>query len=101
VRRRGKQIAIRVETRRGAQLEIWSARGRADQLERMLDRTVTIGSARPAGREKRVVGSAARRVEAAPAAANGGPRPASAGGAEPTPPAPVRAAAVLPLRRRG
>jgi exopolyphosphatase / guanosine-5'-triphosphate,3'-diphosphate pyrophosphatase len=107
VHRRGKQFAIRVETKRGAQLEIWSARGRADQLERVLGRAVKISSARPAEREKRVVGSAARP---ATPAANGEPKratpappsstPASSAESGRAPAAPARSA-IVPLRRRG
>ena len=55
VRRSPASIAIRVSARRDAQLELWAARRRADLLEELVDRPVSISLERPSLERVRVV----------------------------------------------
>ena len=91
VRRRRKRIAIVADARRHAQLELWAARQRADELAKLLGHAVVVEPASPevsAPRRRRVAAARAPRASGArsperaaapPAAGSPGTKPTSPG----------------------
>lgn len=91
--RRRERVSIRVNAKRGAGLELWAARRRADLLEKLLGTRVRM-ALEPAAEAGRGAGAAppARRPRTAPSSRDAAPARVVA--------APRRVAAVLPLRAR-
>ena len=93
VERRGGRISLHVRALRDAQLELWAARRRTRELERLLECEVRVRleprPERTARRAARTLSEPARRSSAAAAEASPAPRSAAGRPAPPRPSAPT------------